>query len=306
MPTPNAQDYGFGTRVIKAGHRLINEDGSFNIIRKGKGGWNSYQALINLSHSRFNILMALFFIGLNLLFSGLFMLVGVEQFNGIPPGNYLSNFLYTFFFSVQTFTTVGYGGMNPIGITANFISSLCATIGLVWFAVMTGLFFARFSQPRSHINFSNVALLTPFQDMMSFQFRIVHSRRHKIVNLSARVNMTWIESINGNSVRKFSELSLERSEIVMFPLNWTLVHPITPDSPLYQKNQKDLKAMQAEFLISLSGFDENYNQILHTNRSYICNEIIENMRFKPMYVPFDDRPTELYLNDLNELLPVAT
>jgi hypothetical protein len=50
-------------------------------------------------------------------------------------------------------------------------------------------------------------------------------------------------------------------------------------TPLYQKTQKDLKAMQAEFLISLSGFDENYNQVLHTNRSYICNEIIENMRF---------------------------
>lgn len=299
-------DLGFGTKITKAGERLINKDGSFNIIRKGKKSWTSYQFLLDLSSTKFAIVSLIFFILINSFFAVLFLLIGIEQLNGIPKGNFINDFLYAFFFSVQTFTTVGYGGINPVGISANFIASLCASVGLVAFALITGLFFARFSKPRSHITFSEKALLTSYkQGINAFQFRIVNTRSHKIIDLEATVVFTWLATKNGEMKRNYADLSLEREKVFLFPLNWTIVHPITQKSPLYQKSLKDIAEMRGEFLVMVKGFDESYNKLIHTNTSYISKDMETGKKFHPMYTSFENSPTVLHLDCINKLLPIT-
>ncbi len=300
-----SEDLGFGSRLAEAGDRLIKKDGSFNVIRKGYSDWNPYQILISMNAYRFGMLTFLAFIGLNITFALLFLLVGIEQLNGVPKGSFVSDFLYAFFFSVQTFTTVGYGAISPEGISANFISSLCAMVGLISFALITGLFFARFSRPRSNIAFSSMALLTPYSDINSFQFRIVNRRDHKIINVRARVILSLLKADSkGKMKRIFTALPLERDEVVLFPLNWTIVHPIDKKSPLYGQTLAELKEKHAEFLIMITGFDESYNQQIHANSSYICDEIRDGVRFKPMYTSSNSSATRLFLDDLDELLEI--
>lgn len=299
------EDLGFGSRLTEAGDRLIKKDGSFNVIRKGRGGWNAYQILLAMNPYRFAALTFLTFVGLNVLFAISFLIIGIEQLNGVPKGSFIDNFLYAFFFSVQTFTTVGYGGINPVGITANFISSLCALVGLIAFALITGLFFARFSRPRSNIAFSQKGLITPYNDITSFQFRIVNMRDHKIINVKARVILSWLEKdVKGKMRRRFSPLQLERNEVVLFPLNWTIVHPIDKQSPMYGQTLAQLKKKRAEFLVMIDGFDESYNQRIYANSSYICDEIMEGVRFKPMYTSSNSSATRLFLDDLDTLVEV--
>jgi inward rectifier potassium channel len=302
MKTPRNQDLGLGNKLGKSGDRLIQQDGSFNIIRKGNKGWNAYQALVGMSNNAFILSSILFFIGINALFALLFLYVGVEQLNGVPrDGGKFEEFLYTFFLSVQTFTTVGYGVISPEGISANLIASLCALIGLVSFALVTGLFFARFSRPRSYITFSELAILTPYQDCMSLQCRIVNPRNHKIIDLHAQMTMTWIVEKNGKTQRRYEKLNLERDNAFLFPLNWTLVHPINKNSPLFNKTLQDIQAIHAEFLVIVSGHDESYNQKIHANSSYICNEIQEGVKFKMMYASENGKTTELYLDELSSV-----
>lgn len=299
-------DLGFGAKITKAGERLINKDGSFNIIRKGKKSWTPYQFLIGMSATKFALFSLIFFILVNSFFAGLFIFVGIEQLNGVPKGNFINNFLYAFFFSVQTFTTVGYGGINPVGISANFVASLCATFGLVAFALITGLFFARFSKPRSHMAFSEKALLTRYKENINaFQFRIVNTRSHKIIDLEATVVFTWLEIHDGKMKRNYADLALEREKVFLFPLNWTIVHPITTDSPLYQKTLEDITAMRGEFLVMIKGFDESYNQLIHTNTSYISKDMVTGKKFHPMYTSFENSPTILNLDCINRLLPIT-
>lgn len=299
-------DLGFGTKITKAGERLINKDGSFNIIRKGKKSWTPYQFLLGMSATKFALFSLFFFILVNSIFAGLFIWVGIEQLNGVPKGNFVNNFLYAFFFSVQTFTTVGYGGINPIGISANFVASLCASFGLIAFALITGLFFARFSRPRSHITFSKKAILTSYkEDMEAFQFRVVNTRSHKIIDLEATVVYTWLETLNGEMKRNYANLTLEREKVFLFPLNWTIVHPITENSPLYKKTLKDIAAVHGEFLVMLKGFDESYNQLIHTNTSYISKDMETGKKFHPMYTSFENSPTILHLDCINKLLPIS-
>lgn len=297
-------DLGFGTKITASGERLINNDGTFNVVRKGKKSWTIYQFLLGMSGWQFTLLCLAFFILINGIFAGLFVYIGIEQLNGVPKGNFINDYLYAFFFSVQTFTTVGYGGINPVGISANFIASLCASVGLIAFALITGLFFARFSKPRSHIAFSKKAIFAPYGDFNSFQFRIVNTRSHKIIDLSAQVVYTWLDKTSGEMKRHYNNLALERDSVFMFPLNWTIVHPITKNSPLHKKSMDDLSKEHGEFLVMIKGFDESYNEVVHTNTSYIAADIAQNVRFYPMYTSYPDKPTILNLDCLDKLLPI--
>ncbi len=295
-------DLGFGTKLTKVGKRLINKDGSFNIIRSGKKSWTIYQYLLGLSSLKFAFLSLAFFIIINCVFAGLFIYIGIEQLKGIPKGDFLSDYLYAFFFSVQTFTTVGYGGITPVGIAANFISSLCASVGLIAFALITGLFFARFSKPRSHIAFSKKAIFSPYGDFNSFQLRIVNTRSHKIIDLSAQVVYTWLDVSEVETKRHYKNLELERSSVFMFPLNWTIVHPITNESPLFEKTIDDIRKEHGEFLVMIKGFDNSYNQLIHTNTSYLAKDIEKDVQFHPMYTAYSDSPTVLHLDCIDKLV----
>lgn len=300
MKIPSYQDLGLGSKLGKSGDRLIQQDGSFNIIRKGNIGWSAYQTLIGMSNGAFILSSLLFFASVNAIFACLFLYVGIEQLNGVPTGKGLLNeFLYAFFLSVQTFTTVGYGVISPDGISANLVASFCALTGLVSFALVTGLFFARFSRPRSYLAFSEVAILTPYQGGLSLQCRIVNQRKHKIIDLKAQMVMTWFEEKNGRTQRRYTALDLERDNVFLFPLNWTLVHPINENSPLHRKTLQEIKSMHAEFLVIVSGHDESYNQTIHANSSYICKEIQEGVKFKMMYASENGKTTELYLDELS-------
>ena len=120
--------------------------------------------------------------------------------------------------------------------------------------------------------------------------------------MAAQLSLTWLEEIENGYNRRFAKLEMERSKLVLFPMNWTLVHPITKDSPLFGKTLQDLKEMHAEFLIMTVGYDESYNQNIHANISYIYSEIETDIKFKPMYLLSEDGPTKLYLDDLSEVV----
>jgi len=294
-------DLGFGTKITAPGERLINRDGSFNIVRTGLRTYTLYQWLVEMTWARFFSLVFLFFGLVNALFATGFILIGPENLSGIPPGSPIQEFAQAFFFSIQTFTTVGYGAISPQGIAANLLASIDALIGLLSFALITGLFFARFSKPRAQLLFSHFAIIAPYRGGLSFQFRIANRRNNKIIDLTAKLTMTWIEDRNGEKIRRFAPLQLERDQISLFPLNWNIVHPIDEDSPLLNKTADDLEAMNAEFIVLIEGYDETFVQKVHANGSYTWKEMTWNVRFAPMY-RHDDGVVVLELDKIDSVL----
>ena len=160
-------------------------------------------------------------------------------------------------------------------------------MGLIAFALATGLFFARFSKPKAQILFSEKAIIAPYQGGTGFEFRIANLRNNRLIDLKATVIMSWLEDVDGNMKRKFTPLPLERDKVTLFPLNWTIVHPIDEKSPFYKKTETDVDEMKAEILVMLQGYDETYAQNVHVNRSYTFFEIEWNVSFDPMY-HYDD------------------
>lgn len=283
-------DLGFGTRVISSGGRLINKDGSYNIIRKGLNAWVPYQSLVEMPWINFLGLVTLFYFCINAFFAIVFLFIGVEHLSGIvPQESIFSNFASAFFFSVQTFTTVGYGAISPDGALADLVAAIDALVGLLSFALATGLLFARFAKPKANIIFSEQALIRSYKDTNynSLQFQIVNRRNNKIINLDARVVLSWIDKRVDANIRKFMSMPLERDHIYLFPLNWVIVHVIDEESPLWQWEKKDFEEKEVEVLILLRGFDETFAQDVHASSSYTFHEIQWNKRFASMYYAED-------------------
>ncbi len=295
--TPEEQerdrDLGLGSVVSRENRgRLLNRDGSFNVVRSGLGILEAvapYQ-LLRISWIRFLGLVTLLYLVLNLLFAAAYWACGPEALQGPGATMLGGRFGQAFFFSVQTFATIGYGQIGPNGFAANLIVTVEALVGLIFQALATGLLFARFVRPTASILFSQHAVIAPYGGGRALQFRIANQHRNEIIELEAQVIFSAMQpDARGNAERRYFTLPLERNKVTFFPLSWTIVHPIDEKSPLAGRTSEDLERSQAEILILLSGIDETFEQTVHARSSYRNDEIIWNARFRSMYIPTDAR-----------------
>jgi inward rectifier potassium channel len=265
--------------------RAINKDGSFNVHRRGVT-WRDihpYLHLINMSWPAFLTTIFFAYLAVNTLFAVGYFLIGIQQIQGSDAPTAFGRFLNEFFFSAQTLSTVGYGTMAPRGVAANSLAAFESMCGLMGFALATGLLFGRVSRPSAKIGFSGNAVVAPYQDGTSLQFRIVNQRRNSLMEIQARVMLMMVENEDGELKRNFRILNLERDSVIFLPITWTVVHPIDRESPLYGKTAEDLKNLQAELLILIKGFDDTFSQTVHARYSYRYDEFKWGARFAPAF-----------------------
>lgn len=302
---PESFDPGLTTQFSGELRRTINPDGTFNVRRKGLRlrDANIYLMLIDTTWPRFFGAVLLAFLAINIGFAAVYMMIGIDRLHGIETE--MGAFLNAFFFSVHTLTTVGYGNVFPVGTLANAIASLEAATGLMVFAIATGLLYGRFSRPSAKILFSRSALVAPYQDGASLQFRITNARSNVLMDLEARVLLMTVSRIDGQLKRAFIDLPLERRRVYFFPLTWTVVHPIDAASPLSGKTAEDLRQMEAELLILIKGFDDTFSQQVHSQYSYRYDQILWEAKFLPAFYVDGKGDLVLDVNKVHELTTLS-
>jgi inward rectifier potassium channel len=260
--------------------RMVNRDGSFNVRRTGRriGGFHLYQLLMRLSWPWFVGFLLLAFVLVAVVYAALYLLAGVQGLQNAQGASGAETALNALFFSVQTLTTVGYGGIAPRSIACNVLASLEAMTGVLSFAFGAGLLYGRFSRPSARILFSANAIIAPFQGGTALMFRAVNLRPNAIMDLSATVLLMSVSG-DGDRRRTYTPLDLERPSVFFFPLTWTVVHPIDRKSPLYGRTAEDLAAQSAEILVLIKGFDDTFSQVVHARTSYRHDEILWGRRF---------------------------
>jgi inward rectifier potassium channel len=300
-------DTGFANTGNVNGSRFINRDGSFNLKKTGGPIWNRfslYYAMISMPLWKFLMLIVLFFIGINLFFTGIYLWLGPAQFTGLIATGEWAFFKEIYFFSTETFTTVGYGRVNPIGNGANLVASFEAMCGFLSFAVATGLIYGRFARPRAHLAFSDHAIIAPYRGGTALMFRFVcYKQDHALTDVSVQVNVAMLFQENGRANYRYYELPLERSKIESLPMNWTVVHPIDERSPLLGLGLDEMKAADLEVYVLVRGFNDVYSNTVLQRTSYTYNEIKVNKKFTPMYQETENG-TILELQKLSKFMPV--
>jgi inward rectifier potassium channel len=282
------KDLGFGTEVARGvRQRLLNRDGTFNVTREGLNPLSAlslYHWLLVISWSRLLVFLTVSYVAFNALFAGAFLLCGPDALQSASGSFAAHPFYRAFFFSVDTFATIGYGNIIPVGVAANTLVTIEALVNILAIALATGVIFSRFSRPSARIVYSRNAIVAPYREKTALEFRIANGRTSQLIEVQIQVILTKLEQVNGISIRKFYDLDLERQRVVFFTLSWTVVHPIDPSSPIWGLTKKDLLDADAEVLILLTGTDETLSQTVHSRSSYKADEIVWGAKFANMFL----------------------
>ncbi len=284
------KDPGLGNTSSQYAKRMMNANGTFNIehLNKPRRFSEAYHYLVNISWLHFFGLTFLAGFIINAAFAVVYLFIGIEEI--IPlTGHVFSDFLNAFFFSSQTFTTVGYGYLAPHGVASGIVSSLEAFSGLLLFAFVTGLLYGRFSKPKASIRFSENLILREFNNENALMFRLVNNRRSIMINPKISVTLALSkQNAIGDYVNDFYTLDLERDTINYLPTTWTIVHQINKDSPLFKFSKEELIKQHGEMIIMISYYDESFNQEVHQMHSYFLKEIYLDYSFGKAYY-YNDR-----------------
>ncbi|MCJ8211097.1 ion channel [Mucilaginibacter sp. RS28] len=301
-------DLGFGTQAIS--QRVINRDGSINVKRIGMpllSTTNAYNRLITMKWPKFWFIVLGGYSLANLFFASVYYAIGVEHLNGTEGKDSFHRFLDALFFSAQTLSTVGYGHISPSGIPTNSVAALESMTGLISFAVATGLLYGRFSRPSARIAYSSNILVAPYQlnNGRGLMFRMANERRNTLVDVKVELIFSYNEQTpDGKPARRFYSLPLERSNVSILTLSWTVVHPLDEKSPLFNATLEDLKNSRANFSVLVQAFDDTFSQTVHSRTSYDFDQVVWGARFTPAFFPDETGRVNLHLGKISDHTPV--
>lgn len=297
------ENSGFGS---SASGRFINKDGLPNVKIQGvnflsKLSW--YHTMLNLSSFRFISYLVIMYVLINIFFALIYYIIGVEHLTGIDQSDPLNEFIDVFFFSSQTFTTVGYGRIAPVGFWASLIATFEAFLGLLTFAIATGLFYGRFSRPRAYLRFSDIAVIAPFEDSTALMFRLAPYKNNALTDAEVVLAVGIEITENGETKSNFYRLETQLSKINSLALNWTVVHKIDENSPFFGFSDDDFKHTDLEIIVHIRAFDEVFSNTVVQRSSYLSDEVIYGAKFAPMYYPDEDGDTTvLDLEKINDYI----
>jgi len=267
--------------------RIVQRGAVEGLLRVGlQEQWHRdlYHRLLTLSWPRFMLLSAIVYVIANVIFAALYLLQPNSIANA-APGSYLD----AFFFSVETFATLGYGVLSPNTVYANVVMTVETLVGIMTVALTTGVLFARVSRPTARVLFSKVAVVNIYNGQPTLMVRMGNERRSQIVQ--AEVTLTMLRSertAEGEFMRRFYDLPLARARTPVFAMTYTAMHFIDEQSPLYNIDASGLEAGEIELLVTVNGLDETLGQVVHARASYLPEEVVFGHRYADMFGVTDD------------------
>lgn len=301
----NETEIGFGNKNYRDSVRFLNSDGTVNVLRTGLGKLNNidiYHWLINIPLKKFIVIVITFYAIINIFFASIYYLIGIENFGGIRSTTEIGKYLDLIFFSSQTITTVGYGHVYPMSHWVSAVASIQSLLGLMIFAIITGVLFGRFSRPKDALLYSNHILIAPYRDNTGLMFRVANKKQFELIENEAKVVLS-IKNAETNK-REFYNLTLEIDRINFLPLSWTIVHPIDDKSPLFGLTVNDLEKRDVEVIILIKGVNDTFSSSVYSRHSYKADQFKDKVKFKPVVQEVDSRGrviisvNDIHLHDL--------
>jgi inward rectifier potassium channel len=244
---------------------------SFRTVGKleGASGFDIYHALVSMSWTPVMLLIIGVFMLLNMVFAEAYVVSG--GLHGAQPGSFSD----AFFFSVQTFGTIGYGAIYPLSGEANAIMVMESVASLVFTAVATGLVFVRFSRVRGRIVFSRKATISLMDGIPSVTVRIGNGRSNRIFDAELRLMITRTRHTpEGTKLYATEDLKLLRSRAPTLGRSWMLVHRIDEQSPLYRETPDSFSAAEGEIVAAVSGTDDTTLQPVHGRYTWEAPDVL--------------------------------
>jgi inward rectifier potassium channel len=304
-PTDTTADPGFASAFDRPVDRLMSKDGSFLVDRVGRlsGLSEGFVALATMPLARLLATFVAGYLTMNLVFGSLYMLIGVEHIGNADLTSTGGRWMSALGMSVQTLTTVGYGSLYPTSAATWTLAAIEGVFGILGFSIIAAVMFARFARPTTRLAYSSHALIAPFKDGWSLQIRMANRRNTLLVEIEARLLLAMAHVEGGAERLDYFNLPLQIDKVSFMPLSWTIVHPLTGESPLAGLSADDLRARRAELLLIVKGIDEGYMQPIITRHSFRYDEIAWGGRFVRAY-DVENGAVRLHLSRVSAFTPV--
>ncbi|HEX8950433.1 MAG TPA: ion channel [Polyangia bacterium] len=259
-----------------------------------------YHNLMARSWGRLLGLVAAIYLVTNVVFAALYRLGG----DCIAGATSMKDY---FFFSVETLSTIGYGTMAPKTTYAHVLVTFQAFGGTLFVAIVTGLVFAKFSRPTARVMWSKNVVLIERNGKRQLQFRMANQRANQIVEAQLRVALARTETApDGERMRRFHDLELQRYRNVIFVLTWTAIHVIDEHSPLFGLTIAQMQEQGVQLIGSLIGLDETFSQQVHARHSYVPDDFVYDMRFADIIGTEPDGSRYVDYARFDTLVPMGT
>ncbi|HEY2709857.1 MAG TPA: ion channel [Caulobacteraceae bacterium] len=226
--------------------------------------WPAYIALAFGSMLTLNVVFALLYVARP----------GAVQ--SLPPGDVLR----AFFFSLETLATVGYGEMAPASTYGHVVAAVEILTGMTFTAIFTGILFVRFSRPQARIIFADSVVISPHNGVPTLMLRIANGRLTTLTHAMARLAVMVAEvTEEGRPFRRIYDLRLQRDDLPIFPLTWTLMHVIDETSPLYGLGASDLEARSIRLYLAVEARDAAIGAVVQDLAGYMFDQVKFGMRY---------------------------
>ena len=205
------------------------------------------------------------------------------------------SFADAFFFSVETFATIGYGALYPDSMAANLLMVVESITSLTLTALATGLVFAKFSRSTARLVFSRHAVISPVNGVPTLQFRLGNQRGNQIVDTRIRVLMMRTEKLlEGGTFYRMLDLKLTRDHALSLQRSWSAMHVIDASSPLYGETPESAEAKEIELQVAVVGIDDITMQPVHGQHRYFFHQFLWG--FKMTDILHEDADGDLVLD----------
>jgi inward rectifier potassium channel len=254
----------------------------------------------------------------NAIFAGLYMLgdttllqegtsIILEGSTGIEGIEGPLGFKQAFYFSVQTMSTIGYGGMAPISDYAHMLVTMEAACGILGATLITGLMFAKAARPQSSVLFSNVALVTNHDDERVMMFRVGNARGNDVVEATIRVSaLVQKTTAEGRVMRSLVDLKLRRHTTPIFSITWSIFHEIDEESPFYGLTQESFDENIQAIIVIMTGHDATYAQTTHARHLYQPEDLRFDRQFVDVIHTLDDGNMLIDYDEFHHTKPLKT
>lgn len=246
---------------------------------------------------------AFFYLMLNVIFAGLFMLDPAGIAGASEAGR--ATFTEAFYLSVQTLGTIGYGVLNPTSEWTNFVVTLEAAVGMLFAALATGTMLAKATRAQSSVLWAKKLVIADFNGKPTLMLRVANARGNDVVEASMSMAVVVdTRSAEGQHMRRVLDLKLVRDRQPMFALSWTIQHVIDADSPLYGVDLGPDGPLNG-LVCTLMGHDGTYGQTVYSRHIYTADDVHPGHVYVDVMSQLPDGRLIIDLNRFHDVRPAS-
>jgi inward rectifier potassium channel len=260
---------------------------------------DSYHWVLSLTWPQFALFLLVSYLLLNFVFATLYTIGdGIAEMTA-------GSFPQAFFFSVETLATVGYGHMYPATVYGHVLVTVEIFVGTIWFAVITGLIFVRFSRPTAKILFSKSLLIANHNGRPTVMFRVANLRHTSMVDAQFSLLLSRDERVlEGEEIRRFYPLKVYPEKMPRFPAALTIRHTIDEHSPLQHETAETLAKSDAFFIASVASVETVMAAVVQSQEDYSWEDIRWGERFVDIYEVVDGGKLQVDYGRIHDTEPV--